>query len=112
MSNDRYSKMFAALNEQNQGAFVPFVTIGDPDKNTSVEIISALVQGGADALELGIPFSDPIADGPTIQKASIRALDNNITPDDCFDIIKAVRERHPDTPWQCRPRPTHRGGSV
>ena len=98
MSNDRYGQMFAALNEQNQGAFVPFVTIGDPDKNTSVEIISALVQGGADALELGIPFSDPIADGPTIQKASIRALDNNIAPDDCFDIIKAVRERHPDTP--------------
>lgn len=95
---DRYGKMFAALSEQNQGAFVPFVTVGDPDKNTSVEIISALVQGGADALELGIPFSDPIADGPTIQKASIRALAEKITPDDCFDIIKAVRERHPDTP--------------
>lgn len=95
---DRYGKMFAALNENNQGAFVPFVTIGDPDKSTSVEIISALVQGGADALELGIPFSDPIADGPTIQKASIRALDKHIAPDDCFDVIKAVRERHPDTP--------------
>lgn len=95
---DRYGKMFASLKEQNQGAFVPFVTIGDPDKATSVEIISALVAGGADALELGIPFSDPIADGPTIQKASIRALESQITQDDCFDIIKAVRERHSETP--------------
>ena len=98
INKNRYGKMFSALNENNQGAFVPFVTIGDPDKNTSVDIICALVEGGADALELGIPFSDPIADGPTIQKASIRALESKITPSDCFEIIAAVRERHPDTP--------------
>ena len=57
-----------------EGAFVPFVMVGDPDTHTSVNIIKALVAGGADALELGFPYSDPIADGPTIQKASIRAL--------------------------------------
>lgn len=97
-SIDRYAAMFTALQIKNEGAFVPFVTMGDPDKQTSIDIICALVDGGADALELGIPFSDPIADGPTIQKASIRALDSDITPNDCFDIITAVRERHPDTP--------------
>lgn len=98
IQTERYGNMFAELKEKNQGAFVPFVTIGDPDKNTSIDIICALVEGGADALELGIPFSDPIADGPTIQQASIRALDENIKSADCFDIIKAVRERHPKTP--------------
>ncbi len=94
----RYETMFAGLRAKNQGAFVPFVTVGDPDKETSLAIIDSLVAGGADALELGIPFSDPIADGPTIQKASIRALSQQITPTDCFEIIAAVRERHPDTP--------------
>lgn len=94
----RYDNLFNALAEKNQGAFVPFVTIGDPDKQTSVDIICALVEGGSDALELGIPFSDPIADGPTIQKASIRALVEGVSPNDCFDIIKAVRERHPEVP--------------
>ncbi|MCV2883857.1 tryptophan synthase subunit alpha [Aestuariibacter sp. AA17] len=94
----RYETMFAALSEKKEGAFVPFVMIGDPDKQTSIDIIDTLVEAGADALELGIPYSDPIADGPTIQKASIRALGEKITPADCFDIIKTIRTRHPDTP--------------
>ncbi|MFY8327530.1 tryptophan synthase subunit alpha [Pseudoalteromonas sp. ZZD1] len=96
--SDRYGKTFAALKEQNQGAFVPFVTIGDPNKELSVEIIKSLIDGGADALELGIPFSDPIADGPVIQAANIRALDVNINTQDCFDIIKQVREYNADIP--------------
>ncbi|BDF94492.1 MULTISPECIES: tryptophan synthase subunit alpha [Pseudoalteromonas] len=95
---DRYGKMFASLSEQNQGSFVPFVTIGDPNKELSVEIIKSLIDGGADALELGIPFSDPIADGPVIQAANIRALDVNINTQDCFDIIKQVREYNADIP--------------
>lgn len=94
----RYAEMFSALNEKNQGAFVPFVMIGDPDKETSYNIIKTLVEGGADALELGFPFSDPIADGPTIQQASIRALKNLITPADCFDIIARIREDYPSIP--------------
>ena len=95
---DRYGKMFAALSEQNQGSFVPFVTIGDPNKALSVEIIKSLIDGGADALELGIPFSDPIADGPVIQAANIRALEVNINTQDCFDIIKQVRQYNADIP--------------
>lgn len=97
-SQDRYQQMFAKLNAANQGAFVPFVMLGDPDKATSINIIKALIAGGADALELGIPFSDPIADGLTIQKASIRALGQHISRSDCFDIIATIRSQHPEIP--------------
>ncbi|WP_338143907.1 tryptophan synthase subunit alpha [Bowmanella dokdonensis] len=95
---DRYQAMFERLRESGQGAFVPFVMIGDPSLEDSLEIIEALITGGADALELGIPFSDPIADGPTIQKAAIRALDNQVRPRDCFALLTRVRDRHPDIP--------------
>ena len=88
----RYNRMFEDLTAANQGAFVPFVTLGDPTKEQSIDIIKSLIDGGADALELGIPFSDPVADGPVIQAANIRAMDVGINTDDCFDIIKAVRE--------------------
>ncbi len=94
----RYAKMFERLDSANEGAFVPFVMLGDPDKQTSFDIIKALVEGGADALELGIPYSDPIADGPTIQHASIRALNNKVTPTDCFDVISQIRQAYPDVP--------------
>lgn len=94
----RYQQMFDRLAQQQAGAFVPFVMLGDPDKQTSINIINTLVESGADALELGIPYSDPIADGPTIQHASIRALANNIRPQDCFAIIRQVRATHADTP--------------
>ncbi|WP_293750295.1 tryptophan synthase subunit alpha [uncultured Paraglaciecola sp.] len=97
-SVDRYANMFKQLDAKNQGAFVPFVMVGDPDTQTSVNIIKALVAGGADALELGFPYSDPIADGPTIQKASIRALSNKIKTDNCFEIIRQVRAEHADIP--------------
>jgi tryptophan synthase alpha chain len=97
-SQDKYQQMFGKLDAANQGAFVPFVMLGDPDKATSIKIIKALIAGGADALELGIPFSDPIADGLTIQKASIRALDQHISRSDCFDIIATIRSEHPDIP--------------
>lgn len=95
---DRYGQMFTQLETKKEGAFVPFVMVGDPDIQTSVNIIKALVEGGADALELGFPYSDPIADGPTIQKASIRALSNKIKTDDCFEIIRQVREIYADIP--------------
>ena len=77
----RYESMFERLNEKNQGAFVPFVTVCDPNPEQSLKIMETLVEAGADALELGIPFSDPLADGPTIQGANIRALDSGATPD-------------------------------
>lgn len=94
----RYDNMFQRLKDENQGAFIPFVMLGDPDIKTSIDIILALVEGGADALELGIPYSDPIADGPTIQQASIRALSSGVKPQDCLMIISEVRKAHPTIP--------------
>ncbi|MFC4699019.1 tryptophan synthase subunit alpha [Glaciecola siphonariae] len=94
----RYDNMFSKLGEAKQGAFVPFVMVGDPDLETSFDIIRTLVESGADALELGIPYSDPIADGPTIQKASIRALNNKVRPDGCFELIRKIRDMFDDIP--------------
>ncbi len=95
---DRYSALFDRLAAKNQGAFVPFVTIGDPSPELSKEVILSLVEGGADALELGMPFSDPLADGPTIQGANLRALNANTTVQKCFDIISEVRATYPELP--------------
>ncbi|WP_258807016.1 tryptophan synthase subunit alpha [Pseudidiomarina sp. CB1] len=94
----RYKAMFNKLEAADQGAFVPFVTLGDPNPEQSLAIIDALVAGGADALELGFPFSDPVADGPTIQKAAIRALSAGTKIADCFAMLSKIRSRHPDIP--------------
>ncbi len=94
----RYEKMFARLEDRSEGAFIPFVVIGDPEPGESLALIRTLIENGADALELGIPFSDPIADGPTIQAATVRALRSRTTPERCFDILKQVREEHPEIP--------------
>jgi tryptophan synthase alpha chain len=94
----RYDLMFKRLATANQGAFVPFVTLGDPTLEVSFDIIKTLVDAGADALELGIPFSDPIADGPTIQGANIRALAAGVTPAQCFELISKIRSYSPDLP--------------
>lgn len=94
----RYQHMFSRLTSENRGAFVPFVTIGDPTAELSFEIIKTLIDAGADALELGIAFSDPIADGPTIQGANIRALAAGVTPAISFDLISKVRAYHPTIP--------------
>jgi len=94
----RYETMFASLKEKQQGAFIPFVTIGDPNKEQSIAIIKTLIDAGADALELGIPFSDPSADGVTIQQAGIRALSAGITTDVCIEILKEIRNYAPDIP--------------
>ncbi|MFT6986995.1 MAG: tryptophan synthase alpha chain [Psychromonas sp.] len=94
----RYQALFNRLETENQGAFVPFVTIGDPNRELSIKIIDSLVTAGADALELGIPFSDPVADGIVIQNASMRALHSGATPDSCFEIITEIRKLHPTVP--------------
>ncbi len=94
----RYSTLFTRLKQQSQGAFIPFVTLGDPGYQHSLSIIDALVAGGADALELGFPFSDPLADGPTIQSANLRALQAGITPEHCFQLLAEVRQRYPQLP--------------
>lgn len=97
-SGHRYAAAFAALAERREGMFVPFVMLGDPTPARSTEILDALVRGGADAIEVGIPFSDPIADGPTIQAAGQRALAAGVTPATCLEILAAFRQRHPSVP--------------
>jgi tryptophan synthase alpha chain len=94
----RYNTCFSALSNNNEGAFIPFVTIGDPNAEQSLKVIKALIDGGADALELGIPFSDPSADGITIQKAVLRALGAQVSTQTCIDILKAVRAYAPEIP--------------
>jgi len=94
----RYQAVFSALKAKGEGAFIPFVMIGDPDAEQSFEIIKGLIDAGADALELGIPFSDPSADGETIQKAALRALNAGINTDICIDVLAKVRAYAPDMP--------------
>lgn len=95
---ERYNQLFQRLAEKKEGAFVPFVTLGDPSPELSLKIIDTLVAAGADALELGIPFSDPLADGPTIQGATLRAFAAGTTVAQCFDMLAAVRQKYPDLP--------------
>ena len=94
----RYQTCFATLKEKNERAFIPFVMIGDPNAEQSFAVIKSLIDAGADALELGIPFSDPSADGITIQRAALRALGAGINTDICIDILKQVREYAPQIP--------------
>jgi tryptophan synthase alpha chain len=94
----RYQTSFTALEENNEKAFIPFVMIGDPNAEQSFAIIKSLIDAGADALELGIPFSDPSADGLTIQNAALRALGAGINTDTCIELLKQVREYAPQIP--------------
>ncbi len=78
---------------ENGKAFIPFITCGDPDLETTKECIYEMVKAGADLIELGIPFSDPTAEGPVIQEANVRALAGGVTTDKVFDMVKEVREK-------------------
>ena len=92
----RYAAMFERLGRE--GAFGAFLMLGDPDLETSARLLDALVEGGADMIEVGIPFSDPVADGPVIQAAAQRALSAGVRVDDCLDLIAGFRKRHTDVP--------------
>jgi tryptophan synthase alpha chain len=92
----RYANMFERLN--GKGAFGAFLMLGDPDLETSARLLDEVVEGGADMIEVGIPFSDPVADGPVIQAAAQRALAAGVRVSDCLDLIAGFRERHPDVP--------------
>ncbi len=87
-----YSQVFSELAKQKKAALIPFFVIGDPDFDTSLEILKAAIDSGADILELGVPFSDPIADGPTIQKADIRARKSGMTVAKARDFIRKVKD--------------------
>ncbi len=77
---------------QNKKAFIPFITCGDPDLNITEKIVYEMVENGADLIELGIPFSDPVAEGVTIQKSSQRALQNGTTTDKIFELTASIRK--------------------
>ncbi|VAX76513.1 tryptophan synthase subunit alpha [Buchnera aphidicola] len=94
----RYKFLFQNLSLNNENCFIPFVVLGDPSIQVSLKIIDLLINNGADALELGIPFTDPIADGLIIQNSHIRALRNKITLQQCFNMINIIRNKHTNIP--------------
>ena len=87
----RIAKTFAELKKRGESALIPFITAGDPDLDTTLKIMRALERGGADCIELGIPFSDPTADGPTIQRSSERALKRPISLPAIFRVVREFR---------------------
>src|SRR5215510_5639465 len=87
----RIETTFDTLKREGQRGFIPYITAGDPSLNLTYQIILELERSGADVIELGVPFSDPIADGPVIQRASERALANHMSVDDCLEVVRSVR---------------------
>ena len=94
----RITATLAALKAQGRKALIPYVTAGDPFADATPEIMHALADGGADIIELGVPFSDPMADGPVIQKASERALARGIGATQVLDMVRAFRKSNTRTP--------------
>ncbi len=94
----RISKLFESLKAENNTALIPFITAGDPHPDYTVSIMHGLVEGGANIIELGIPFSDPMADGPVIQRASERALEHHISLKDVLVMVTQFRETNNTTP--------------
>ena len=96
--SDRLASAFAGCREQGRAALVTFVTGGDPSPAATPAILDALVEGGADIIELGMPFTDPMADGPAIQRANLRSLAAGTTTRHLLDIARGFRERHSSVP--------------
>ena len=97
-ANGRIEKRFAALKAEGRSALVTFVTAGDPDQKTAREIVLGLPAAGADMIELGMPFSDPMADGPSVQTSSLRALKAGATLANTLELVAAFRTEDQDTP--------------
>ena len=89
--SQRLDQTFARLKDAHEGALVTFITAGDPSPEGTPALIGALAQAGADIVELGIPYSDPLADGPSIQASSQRALDKGVTPDTVLQMLRDIR---------------------
>jgi tryptophan synthase alpha chain len=98
VTEGRIAARFAELKRRNQAGFVAYVMAGDPDEDTAFEILRGLPAAGADLIELGMPFSDPMADGPPIQRAALRALAAGATLDRVFDLARRFRETDSMTP--------------
>jgi tryptophan synthase alpha chain len=95
---NRITEKFRELAEKGERALICYVVAGYPDGTSSKQVINALVKGGADIIEVGIPFSDPIADGPTIQAASNTALRKGMTPEKALQLVRGVRKQYPNLP--------------
>ncbi len=93
----RYAALFGGP-ATSRVAVIPFLVLGDPDLDTSARILDALADAAIDAIELGFPFSDPVADGPVIQAAAVRALAAGTTADGCWDLVERLRQRAPALP--------------
>ena len=94
----RIARRFRELGEAGRKALIPYIVAGDPAADITVELMHRLVEAGADIIELGVPFSDPMAEGPVIQRGHERALDRGIRLRDSLDMVAAFRERDRDTP--------------
>ncbi|HLJ54093.1 MAG TPA: tryptophan synthase subunit alpha [Chthonomonadaceae bacterium] len=94
----RLSNRFAELRARGEKALICFVTAGDPSADRTVDVVDALARAGVDAVEIGIPFSDPLADGPSIQASSQRALDAGMTTAKALDVVRRIRASNPDLP--------------
>jgi tryptophan synthase alpha chain len=94
----RIATRFAELRRANRAAFVPFITAGDPDAETAFAILERLPKAGADLIELGVPFSDPMADGPSIQASALRALEGGMTLAKALDLVARFRKHDAQTP--------------
>lgn len=92
-------QIFAKRKAEGRSALMPFLTIGDPDLETSLKIIKEVEAAGADIVELGVPYSDPLADGPVIQRASMRSLENGVTIRDCIALAKRARDEGVKMPF-------------
>ena len=98
MGESRIRRMFDTAREQKRPGLIVFLTAGFPDMEATMELVPALVAAGADAVELGVPFSDPLAEGPVIQDSSFKALQNGTSLGDCLNAAEALRDKVPDTP--------------
>jgi len=98
LSEGRIERRFTELARAGRSGLVAYVMAGDPDPDRSLAVVTALAQSGADLIELGMPFSDPMADGPPIQRAALRALGAGMTLAGVFDLVRRFRRRDTDTP--------------
>ena len=95
---NRIKNTFDQCSKENRTAFIAYIAAGDPDFDTSMEIVEALIESGVDIIELGVPFSDPLADGEANQLASERALKSGITPDKVLEMACKIHKKHPSFP--------------
>ena len=98
MSSGRIQQTFEGLRREGRTGLVVFLTAGFPDKAATLELVPALVKAGADIVELGVPFSDPLAEGPVIQESSFKALMEQVTLKDCLGLVEALRRQVGETP--------------